>query len=154
VTITIEEGNRRLLVLADFLEKLPPERFDYSCWAGKDWGGAQDLSCGTTGCAMGWCPSIPEFYELGLRLFRDSNDDVGVKKTGMRTDDALASSFKTARVFFGLRADEPEWLFAPEHERWDTKTGETIATSPYRKAKPTEVAAHIRKFVASRTVAK
>jgi hypothetical protein len=45
---------RRLLKLAAFLEKLPRERFDFSLWVGRDWGGAQDLSCGTTACAMGF----------------------------------------------------------------------------------------------------
>jgi hypothetical protein len=34
MTITTEEGNRRLLVLAEFLEKLPEKRFNYEYWVG------------------------------------------------------------------------------------------------------------------------
>ena len=57
-----------LLDLANFLDKLPPERFKYNDWVGKDWGGKLDLSCGTTACALGWATQIPSIAAKGLRL--------------------------------------------------------------------------------------
>lgn len=61
----------RLLKLADFLETVPPKRFRFSSWVGDDWQGREDLSCGTTACAVGWASTIPAFRKLGLRLKRD-----------------------------------------------------------------------------------
>ncbi len=58
----------RLLLLADFLETVPPERFDMARWTGVDWAGKSDLSCGTAACAMGWATTIPQFRKLGLKL--------------------------------------------------------------------------------------
>ncbi len=59
----------RMLYLAKFLRGLPPERFDYSSWVGDTWLKKQDLSCGTTACALGWAATIPEFRKsTGLRL--------------------------------------------------------------------------------------
>lgn len=45
-------SNNRLLKLAAFLDTVPPERFKYDTWAGEDWKGKPDLSCGTTACAL------------------------------------------------------------------------------------------------------
>lgn len=61
-------NKERLLLLADFLEKLPEERFDYVSWVGHNWRGKQDLSCQTTACALGWAATIPEFRAAGLGL--------------------------------------------------------------------------------------
>jgi hypothetical protein len=43
----------RFLILATYLEHLKPERFDFACFVGATWRGAQDLSCGCTACGMG-----------------------------------------------------------------------------------------------------
>ncbi len=67
---TQKEYDDRLLLLADFLDKLPPERFNYAAWVGHDWKEMEDLSCGTTACALGWAATMPEFRKLGLRLSR------------------------------------------------------------------------------------
>lgn len=61
----------RLLKLADFLDKLPRKKFDFSIVMNK---------CGTCGCACGWIPTVfpEECKELGIaydvemgRFYRD-----------------------------------------------------------------------------------
>src|ERR1700677_2224498 len=59
---------RRLLKLADFLDKLPPKRFDYGAFVGNDWKGKSDLSCGTTACALGWATTDKNLRKCGLKL--------------------------------------------------------------------------------------
>lgn len=51
-------NTQRLLQLASFLRKLPPERFDFSRVV------RHETPCGTIGCAMGWTPAVfPELVE-------------------------------------------------------------------------------------------
>lgn len=102
------EFARRLLVLADFLDRLPWHRFDLTSWVGCAWKGAQDLSCGTTACALGWAATIPEFRDLGLRLRR--NGEPG--GNGFPTVDGL-DPYATASVIFGLTLEEFDRLFIP-----------------------------------------
>lgn len=101
-TPTIAVGNRRLLKLADFLEKLPKERFNFSSWVGDDWEGAKDLSCGTTACALGWATAMPEFHRLGLKLDSEGwpryNREVGAD---------------AAKSIFAIDSEEAEFLFTP-----------------------------------------
>lgn len=61
----------RILKLADFVAKIPRRRFDFNTFVGDDWGGAADLSCGTTACALGWATTMPLFKKLGLKLKSD-----------------------------------------------------------------------------------
>lgn len=63
---------QNILDLANFVEKIEPSRFDFGTWVGRDWGGAPDLSCGTTACALGWATTMPKFRALGLSLTRSS----------------------------------------------------------------------------------
>lgn len=64
----IKVFNRRLLKLADKLDEVPRNRFNYGSWVGDDWGGKPNLSCGTKACALGWATTMPEFRRLGLKL--------------------------------------------------------------------------------------
>ncbi len=57
------------------LRTVPPERFEFKNWIGADWGGAQDLSCGTTACALGWLVTSDYFRALGLVAQRDEFGD-------------------------------------------------------------------------------
>lgn len=78
----------RLLLLADFLDTVAPEKFDLSSWRflgdpdddfdwynnGKDYRMSvttdeqlMDHSCGTTGCAVGWACAMPVFQQEGLQ---------------------------------------------------------------------------------------
>ena len=123
---------KRLLKLADFLEALPRKRFYFGAWVGADWKGAQDLSCGTKACALGWAATMPTFRRLGLCLVRAeySGGYVGLKCT----DGILRGSSSAAREVFGLDLSEFEQLFAP-----------SALLSPW--ATPRQVAKNIRDFV-------
>jgi hypothetical protein len=135
---------RRLLKLADFLDKLPRKRFDYSYWVGNDWQGKENLSCGTTACALGWSTTIPSFRKLGLRLKRHK-DGFGTKHNivclkGAKIIFGYNAPAVAAHKIFGVNNSEFEYLFVPGGNSFDlNKLGD--------KATPKQVAAHIRKFV-------
>lgn len=98
---------RRLLKLADFLDALPPKRFDFSRWVGDDWQGDEQLSCGTTACALGWAATIPEFRKLGVSL----DGAHGASMTPFLVDDRSAASADVSRRLFGLNSHASEALF-------------------------------------------
>ncbi len=52
----LSEGDRRLMVLAEFLPGIPVKLYRMDRWG-----------CGTVGCAMHWAAQIPEFKALGYR---------------------------------------------------------------------------------------
>lgn len=108
-------GNRRLLKLAAFLRTLPRERFDYTSWVGNGWEGAQDLSCGTTGCALGWAATMPAFRRLGLHLGPDAAPRLGRKMP-----------MESARLLFGLSGEEYS-LFVPENSMENAATPKYVA---------------------------
>lgn len=132
MTITREEGNRRLLALARFLEKLPINRFSYNRWVGNDWRGKPDLSCGTTACAMGWATTMPRFRRLGLVM-----NSLGVPV--LRDHWGL----EAAEKLFALTPKQAEFMFIPSRSYRQE-------LSPGISATASEVAAHIRRFVARR----
>jgi hypothetical protein len=62
-------GKQRLLELADFLDRLPPDcEFDMDDFATNIEGGKP--KCGTAACAAGWAATIPSFQHAGYRLTR------------------------------------------------------------------------------------
>lgn len=145
-------GQRRLLKLAAFLEKLPRKRFYYGSWVGEDWKGKADLSCGTTACALGWATTIPEFRKLGLRLrplALAEEPAQGVVSLASqkasevdRDDDPILAALKV----FGLSEDETDYLFQPRRMLgWSM-----LPESPNEYATAKQVAKHIRRFVAYR----
>ncbi len=141
--IPTPDYNGRLLRLAEFLENLPPERFDYSRWVGKDWEGKPDLSCGTTACALGWAATMPEFQELGLSLGVIYSDIGGVFLNG------FYSPREAARVAFGLSPVEYAFLFDPvaAADIGEDDPDIYLWSPPSRDASAAEVAGHIRKYV-------
>ncbi len=138
-------SNRRLLRLATFLKTVPKERFDFSHWVGRGWDGRQDLSCGTTACALGWAATIPFFRRLGLRLAR-YGENIGYVTCGDGTSPYWAS-VAAAQMVFGLNYDEVEFIFIPNG--WIGEIGETCRgeIGLARDATPREVARHIERFV-------
>lgn len=87
------------------------ERFNLATWVGNDdvpWEGMDDLSCGTTACAMGWATTIPEFKELGLRLERNSFSGQGYLVFGEK------KHFSAAAEFLDITEKEAEYLFNPD----------------------------------------
>lgn len=133
-------GMRRLLKLATFLEKLPRRRFDYGSWAGTDWKGSSDLSCGTTACALGWATTIPAFRRLGLKLVwaDDGPDEYPYPRPVCHQH----YSEEAATKVFNLNSEEARFLFLPLEvnsvQNWK---------SPGNRASPKQVARHIRRFV-------
>lgn len=137
-------GNARLLKLAKFLARLPPERFDYSRWVGADWKGKQDLSCGTSGCALGWASTMPAFRRLGLHLrplVRGLDAEWSIPEWGQPRVGRSKGQY-AGRAIFGRGADV---LFLP-----DTYIPTGDFYTPGMNAPPKSVAACIRKFVKAR----
>jgi hypothetical protein len=157
-SVPIEVSNQRLLLLADFLEVLPIDRFDYNHWVGLNWKGAPDLSCGTTACALGWACAMPEFQALGLQLSSDTQHVAQVAKVinpklGV-PDDYGDHSLEAAMVTFGLTMPEAEYLFCPRAAAPDLMLAHHVDAAhqfaPGRLATAIDVADHIRYFVEHR----
>lgn len=152
----------RLLLLADFLDKLPSERFDYTRWISSGWKGNPDLSCGSVACALGWATTIPELRAAGLRLVKADQTGVicmdNVAEYVPTTESCMALHYaeEAAHKVFDLNNLEFEYLFIPR-EHQDTydvsdKSSNAYALeynqqSPRETATAKEVAAHIRFFV-------
>lgn len=53
---------KRLLKLCDFLEKLPPKKFNFATTLSEE-------ECGTVGCAIGWTPMVfPRSIKVGDKM--------------------------------------------------------------------------------------
>src|SRR3954470_2535007 len=120
----------RLMILADFLDTLPNKRFEYRHWTGGDWGGKQDLSCGTTACAMGWACTIPSFRKEGLKLASGTARRLGIGPIFLGRN-----NFNAAAAFFEISVPDATFLF--NH----------IDSGLSAHAPAAQVAHHIRKFI-------
>ncbi len=147
----------RLLLLADFLDKLPPERFRFATWVGDTWGGKPDLSCGTTACALGWATTIPEFREAGLRMAPAIRDGLNswpahVALVGNVSDDRHSlerAPFEAAAWVFDISEDEAEFLFLPTDDGDHEDEEEYVSDGRmHYRASARDVAARIRDFAA------
>lgn len=113
-----EETKKKLLLLASFLDQLPPERFDYMRWA--DWGGETYRgqptvgTCGTQACALGWAAVVPGIARDNVYLHPGTN----TIKVFDRHLDALINDPDMAaqELFPGLSEDEIQFLFYPQDE--------------------------------------
>lgn len=126
-------NKEKLLKLADFLDTVPANRFDFGVWTSHDWN-PETHSCGTTACALGWAASMPEFQAEGLRFMEGTGVD-GTKYPFMRYRDRLGAH-NAGRAFFGLDSFQFEYLFIP-----DADNGMPISAGPQC------LASHIRRFV-------
>jgi hypothetical protein len=128
----------RLLQLADFLETdRVKEHFDYSTWVGDSWEGHPDLSCGTTGCALGWATVL--FPDL-LRACRPRWDSI--PRICLVEDSSILGACAAKRAF-DISLAQAEFLFVPDEE-W---MNDVSIFSPPADAPASEVAAHIRRCV-------
>ena len=142
---------KRLLALADFLDRLPAKRFQYNYWFHNDItnpdtnpypdGGpinALKHFCGTTACALGWATTMPRFRRLGLHWQHltpriPDNDNV----------------FGSAAVIFGISSHEAMYLFSPNYPAYAAYGLERKGlpeSSPGAEASAKEVARHLRTF--------
>lgn len=138
------ESARRLLVLADFLETVPPERFNFRFILNGGLSVSADpkVECHSTACAIGWMPNVPEFAALGVHV-----DEKGAIVIDGPYNYALDRSFGTAAKVLSLSVLEVDYLFSPQGlhayeapDEWDPR--------PISRASAKEVAVHIRSFVA------
>ena len=158
---------RRLLALCDLLETdRVKNHFNFRYWVVEDYAGAANLSCGTlscgtTACALGWATTIPALRDkrrVGLRLVRAACDgglaEVVIADGGKKpSPEQRYNNWRhAAHVAFGLNRNGQEVCFMPLESRDDEYTklfpGDTI---PNNYSTSTDVAAHIRKFVAYAT---
>lgn len=121
----------RLLKLADFLESVPPERFNLRRWA--DVGFSPD-NCGTAACAIGWATTI--FPELRLSSTAGSVYDLELNEMGLYGDDSMPEGWDLVQSFFDLGWADARILF--EEDSYPRRP----------KTTPIMVADRIRQFVA------
>lgn len=126
---------KRLLKLADFLEALDPEDFDYSTWCNARWTG--EPSCGTTACALGWATAMPCFRRLGARMISGGHPYLEGDEDGYIPT--------LSHKLFGLNEMEHDHLFEG-YALWDAD-GEVVAPALKWYCTHQQAAAHIRRFV-------
>jgi len=134
-TLTFRPG--RLLKLADFLDTVPPKKFDFG-----DIVREKKNDCGTVCCAIGWMPAaFPKQIKWARGLLGPELDVVFKNYKGHKEE--RPADFEVAMKFFGITMEEAEWLFLPNPLRRPEFLSELSFD-----ALPQEVARNIRKFVA------
>lgn len=125
---------KKLLKLADFLDKLPRKKFDMSSFIIKPNDGCNKISlkCKATACAFGWCPVVFPKSGFSIKVYdkRDKSDTVVYDVVYKNKTNCHA-----AALFFNITFDESMDLFIPTH----IVEGET----------PKQAAKRIRQFVKS-----
>lgn len=114
----IKEGNKRLLKLADFLDKLPKSKFNYEVFIdGNTWKGKPDLSCGTQACAMGWAASLPTFKRLGAGITVDKYSSTNGRLFPRATWKGQGIDwYELGAKLFYITLEESEGLFTPGYD--------------------------------------
>lgn len=120
--VTRMEGFKRLLELANYVEKQPKDSFDTGSWyshenadhdhgvkSGRALTKQQITACGTTACALGHCAVSPLGQRLGMSLVYTPDTFVGaeVRLKGMPGADA----FKIAQAIFAISEEDSDYLF-------------------------------------------
>ena len=130
----------RLLKLAMFLEKLPPRKFNLESFTtiegplpSQDL--IKDFSCGTTGCAVGWCPVVfPKFckYSSPVKDYNDKLTCAIIAKNNpnnyIDNQRVTNSSFAWASGFFGINKSYCDYLFLPFHYRKGHRGPKSVAS--------------------------
>lgn len=132
-------GKNRLLKLANFLESIPPQQFNLSVIVEAEVldkvpskKTIKQKTCGTAGCAIGYCPVVFRNVKYEKCDYLDYLDgDIVVKFPNCEVYD---TNFEGAEQFFGISAKQAEYLFMPD------------AYHPSKRG-PKSVAARIRAFV-------
>lgn len=129
-----------LIKVCELLIALPKDRFHYGHWVGQGWEGRENLSCGTTACALGWATQIPECRDLGLTF-----DRLGI--TPKDRHPMLAHVLRIASEVFQISGSDAIYLFLPDAHHRDNRVHDALGYSPGSHCPAIEVARHIRKFV-------
>lgn len=130
---------KRLLKLAEFLDTMPREKFDFTIIAAQ--GGkpmraalrAGKTRCGTVGCAIGWMPAVFP------RHLKWSSDLKSYPDVCLRSDES-ATDFSAASKFFDISLGDVQREFTPGPLEYGYSGLSDDAT-------PKQVARHIRAFV-------
>lgn len=78
----------------------------------------EEPNCGTTACAIGWCPKIfPEYFSWSESL----------TSVVLTVDNNEYSNFLAAEVFFGLRTIESYYLFHPLYYKQQSRSAKHVA---------------------------
>src|SRR4051812_45220996 len=104
----------RLVRLADFLDALPKQKFDFATVVSE--GGkpmmealkAGKTECGTVACAIGWMPAA---FPRDVKWSRSSVGDIwGVELR----EHGASGNFQAAERYFGITSVESSYLFSPD----------------------------------------
>lgn len=73
----------------------------------------EEPNCGTTACAVGWCPKIfPAYFSWSENL----------NSVILKIDEKEYYDFEAAKVFFGLTDDQSFYLFSPWYYKPTSRT--------------------------------
>jgi hypothetical protein len=119
----------RLKKLADFLDNVPPEKFDMACWSNGEKPKPLDHPCKTVACAVGWATAL--FHDEGFVL-----ENVVV--------DAYSGTMRLVPFY---RYSEG-WLAVTEFFELSPSDAAFLFRAPYHHSPgPREVAERIRTFI-------
>jgi hypothetical protein len=115
------------------------EDFNFASYYSENWKGGKP-GCGTTACALGHAPFVPEIAAAGLSVVCELNGNC----LFFINSGPLMCGIPAAAKIFGLSWAEVNYLFGPH------ATHDELNDAPPGSATPAEVAEHIRKFCAWR----
>lgn len=146
---------KRLLKLADFLDKLPRKKFNFTeVVSGKETPN-KTLTCGSQACAIGWCPVVfPRLTEYHATLgWPITSSFLVVKMKGWNFSGGSISSIEqVGRALFGLSSPEAYALFVPSRGEWQCVEARRLGLKPLGgEATPKQVAWNMRKLVSIKT---
>jgi hypothetical protein len=127
-----------LEALCCHLDTVKPEDFNFASYYSENWKGGKP-GCGTTACAFGYAPFVPEIAAAGLWVVSNNRGNWFLVDLTLYSDPILAAS-----EIFGLSLAEANYLFSP----YATHSG--LDDAPSGNATPAQIAEHIRKFCAWR----
>jgi hypothetical protein len=165
----------RLIELADYMDALPEQSFNYAKYVGYGWKGmGNPIECRTTACALGASCLIPNLAAAGLelRLAQIGNTNFGyvaLKDAIIETeDDVFDAPAAAAKKVFDLDAAAFEYCFIPvdQHDGFIEADGTDYffgnvqndydgnpyalkyeKNSPRGNCSPKDIAQHLRFFV-------
>ena len=130
---------KRLMKLAHFLLTVPDEMFGFATIVKGEKTPRKEMDCGSTACALGWCPVLWPKLVRYERAYGLSSYDVHPRK---EDPTAFMSYFNgTANLLFGLTNTEPIGLFVAGHQY------EMGLPELTHQATPKQVADNIARYV-------
>lgn len=150
-------NRERLLKLADYLDTVPSEQFDFrkiikeSDTAPIRIIPGTELTCGYICCALGGMPFVwPDNFEISYKLIGNKPYRLDVQRKGVPNTNR-ETVFDHAIVWFDLPKEIVDFLFVPCEYLWGDYWVESFPLLPLSgSASPVELAERIR-YVAGKT---